>query len=113
MLPDLHRGIAPEQKLNRPARPERLGSERLVAQFERDGGGNCSMLDRFGEALVESVQARGDAFVCDGEDLGVRYGAIGISAVAAAVRYAGDGKNQAYAPVVHRVEKRFTEAAAS
>ena len=47
------------------------------------------------------------------EDLGIRYGAIGISAVAAAVRYAGDGKNQAYAPVVHRVEKRFTEAAAS
>jgi hypothetical protein len=47
------------------------------------------------------------------EDLGVRYGAIGISAVAAAVRYAGDAKNLAYAPVVHRVEKRFTEAAAS
>ena len=47
------------------------------------------------------------------EDLGGRYGAIGISAVAAAVRYAGDAKNGAYAPVVHRVEKRFTEVAAS
>jgi hypothetical protein len=46
-------------------------------------------------------------------DLGRRYGAIGISAVAAAVRYAGDRKNQAYAPVVHRVEKRFTEVAAA
>ena len=47
------------------------------------------------------------------EDLGIRYGAIGISAVAAAVRYAGAAKNQAYAPVVHQVERRFTEAAAS
>jgi hypothetical protein len=28
-----------------------------------------------------------------------RYGAIGISAVAAAVRYQGDAKNAAYAPV--------------
>lgn len=47
------------------------------------------------------------------EDLGVRYGAIGIASVAAAVRYAGDSKNQAYAPVVHRVETRFTEVAAA
>jgi hypothetical protein len=46
-------------------------------------------------------------------DLGVRYGAIGIASVAAACRYAGTAKNQAYAPVAHRVEKRFTEAAAS
>ena len=28
-----------------------------------------------------------------------RYGAIGISAVAAAARYQGDAKNSAYAPV--------------
>ncbi|MEW6451975.1 MAG: hypothetical protein AB1490_15070 [Pseudomonadota bacterium] len=47
------------------------------------------------------------------EDLGVRYGAIGIASVAAACRYAGEAKNQAYAPVAHRVEARFTEAAAS
>ena len=47
------------------------------------------------------------------EDLHVRYGAIGISAVAAAVRYAGDTKNQAYAPVAHRVETRFTDVAAA
>jgi hypothetical protein len=45
------------------------------------------------------------------EDLGVRYGAIGISAVAAAARYAGDGKNKAY-PVAPRIEERFEEAAA-
>jgi hypothetical protein len=46
-------------------------------------------------------------------DLGVRYGAIGISAVAAAVRYAGDTKNHAYAPVDHHIEERFTEVAAA
>ena len=31
-------------------------------------------------------------------DLDRRYGAIGISAVAAAVRYQSDGKNPEYAP---------------
>ena len=35
------------------------------------------------------------------------YGAIGISAVAAALRYAGVSKNPAYAPVAHRKETRF------
>jgi hypothetical protein len=34
------------------------------------------------------------------------YGQIGISAVAAAARYQGDAKNQAYAPVVIRSDKR-------
>ena len=46
-------------------------------------------------------------------DLGGRYGAIGISAVAAAVRYAGDTKNQAYAPVVHRVDSHLVAFAFS
>ena len=32
-------------------------------------------------------------------ELDPRYGKIGISAVAAAVRYRGDSKNPAYAPV--------------
>jgi hypothetical protein len=32
-------------------------------------------------------------------DLDARYGEIGISAVAAAVRYKGDTRNPAYAPV--------------
>ena len=41
-----------------------------------------------------------------------RYGAIGISAVAAALRYAGVAKNPAYAPVVHRRDARFAELAA-
>lgn len=34
------------------------------------------------------------------------YGQIGISAVAAAVRYQGDAKNWAYAPVVLRPDER-------
>lgn len=33
-------------------------------------------------------------------ELDARYGKIGISAVAAAVRYRGDSKNPVYAPVV-------------
>ena len=41
-----------------------------------------------------------------------RYGKIGISAVAAALRYQGKTKNTAYAPVVHRVTDRTLEASA-
>jgi hypothetical protein len=41
-----------------------------------------------------------------------RYGEIGISAVAAAVRYRCENKNPAYAPVVHRLSKRDEEALA-
>jgi hypothetical protein len=40
------------------------------------------------------------------------YGSIGISAVAAALRYAGTSKNPAYAPAVHRPESRFAGQAA-
>ncbi len=39
------------------------------------------------------------------------YGQIGISAVAAAARYQGAGKNPAYAPVVNRWDDRAGEAA--
>jgi hypothetical protein len=39
------------------------------------------------------------------EDLGGRYGKIGIPAVAAALPYQSDAKNSAYAPVVHREEE--------
>ena len=41
-----------------------------------------------------------------------QYGEIGISAVAAAVRYQSDSKNQAYAPVVARYDERSDEFAA-
>lgn len=45
-------------------------------------------------------------------NLAGRYGKIGISAVAAALRYSDAGKNPAYAPVVPRVDLRFSERAA-
>lgn len=48
----------------------------------------------------------------DKTNLTLCYGAIGISSVAAAVRYAGGAKNPAYAPVVHRNDDRFADAAA-
>lgn len=44
-------------------------------------------------------------------NLSYRYGTIGIECVAAAVRYAGSGKNPAYAPVTQRVDQRFLESA--
>jgi hypothetical protein len=40
-----------------------------------------------------------------------RYGAIGISAVAAAARYQGAAKNPAYAPVVNAWHEPADEAA--
>jgi hypothetical protein len=40
-----------------------------------------------------------------------RYGQIGISAVAAAVRYQGTAKNPAYAPVAIKWTERAEEAA--
>jgi hypothetical protein len=39
------------------------------------------------------------------------YGQIGISAVAAAARYQGAGKNPAYAPVANRWDDRIEGAA--
>lgn len=42
-------------------------------------------------------------------NLDYRYGEIGILAVAAAMRYAGDGKNPADAPVAPRIDQRFIE----
>jgi hypothetical protein len=40
-----------------------------------------------------------------------RYGEIGISAVAAALRYQSEVKNPAYAPVAAQPEKWLSEAA--
>ena len=42
-------------------------------------------------------------------NLAGRYGKIGISAVAAALRYSDAGKNPAYAPVVLRTNLRLME----
>ena len=45
------------------------------------------------------------------ENLHERYGEIGISAVAAALVFQGDGKNPAYAPITPRYDQRYAEAA--
>jgi hypothetical protein len=45
-------------------------------------------------------------------NLTVRYGKIGIPAVAAALRYCDAGKNPAYAPVVPLANHRLMERAA-
>ena len=45
-------------------------------------------------------------------ELDARYGKIGISAVAAALRYASESKNPAYAPAVLRVVRSADEAVA-
>lgn len=41
-----------------------------------------------------------------------RYGEIGISALAAALRYLGETKNPAYAPVERQPDERYEDAAA-
>jgi len=41
----------------------------------------------------------------EAQNLEVRYGKIGISAVAAAVRYQSEPKNMAYAPVAPRSDR--------
>lgn len=48
-----------------------------------------------------------------GDQLDKRYGAIGISAVAAAVRYQCDGKNLAYAPAAPAAAPREDADAAA
>jgi hypothetical protein len=45
-------------------------------------------------------------------ELDPRFGKIGISAVAAALRYASDAKNPAYAPAAESVKPPTDEAAA-
>jgi hypothetical protein len=45
-------------------------------------------------------------------ELNPRFGKIGISAVAAAMRYAGDARNPVYAPAKPRAAEAADEAAA-
>jgi hypothetical protein len=46
----------------------------------------------------------------DEPNLDSRYGEIGISAVAAALRYQSEMKNPAYAPAVHELDEQAVEA---
>ena len=59
------------------------------------------------EASQERVRSEGPR---EQTNLDYRYGEIGILAVAAAVRYAGDGKSPADAPAAPRIDQRFVES---
>jgi hypothetical protein len=48
--------------------------------------------------MMRSTKAQAEQTRTREAELDVRYGKIGISAVAAALRYQSDGKNPAYAP---------------
>jgi hypothetical protein len=61
------------------------------------------------ERSHERIQDQGR---CEQTNLEVRYGEIGISAVAAAVRYADVTKKPADALAAPRVDQRFVEFAA-
>ncbi len=54
---------------------------------------------------AETLAARSEA-TDSGRDLDRQYGTIGISAVAAALRYRGDTKNPAYAPARAQANRR-------
>jgi hypothetical protein len=67
--------------------------------------------------MAEKITAKNKAREASGENAGNialdrRYRQIGISAVAAAVRYQGVAKNPAYAPAPTKWHKLFAEAAA-
>ena len=66
---------------------------------------------KLNDAAPSSEQRKGEQR--KGEDLGGRYGKIGIPAVAAALPYQSDAKNPAYAPVVHRYEEWRSEMVAA
>jgi hypothetical protein len=70
------------------------------------------MTDVFAGTTKKTAQGTDTTgFASEGTALDCRYGQIGISAVAAAVRYQGAAKNSAYAPVAPRRDDRFEEAA--
>ena len=65
------------------------------------------------EPMAGQVQRQTDLLRRETPNLAGRYGAIGISAVAAALRYSDAGKNPAYAPVVPRFNRRLAEEMAA
>lgn len=61
--------------------------------------------------VIAKKAKKTDGSANEGTSLDCRYGQIGISAVAAAVRYQGAAKNPAYAPVAIRLDDRIEHAA--
>jgi hypothetical protein len=72
------------------------------------------MRDAFAELAKNMSPNKGNDRKIDraGTALAGCYGKIGISAVAAAARYQGSGKNPAYAPTSNKWRDRIAEAAA-
>jgi hypothetical protein len=98
------------------------GYGRIVAHFRRtrylpprhrkDGNGVSRMNDISAELAVKTAHQRGSRqAAAENIALQLCYGQIGISAVAAAVRYQGDAKNPAYAPAVLKWDERALTAA--
>lgn len=61
--------------------------------------------------MMRSTTAQAEQTRTREAELDVRYGKIGISAVAAALRYQSDAKNPAYAPSESNDRERAYEAA--
>jgi len=72
------------------------------------------MLDAFADSAKKTSPKKGNdrRIHSEGMALAGCYGQIGISAVAAAVRYQGSAKNPAYAPASNKWRDRIAEAAA-
>jgi hypothetical protein len=72
------------------------------------------MQDAFADFVKKTAAKKGNDRKTDSESTALAgcYGQIGISAVAAAVRYQGSTKNPAYAPVSTKWRDRIAEAAA-
>jgi hypothetical protein len=72
------------------------------------------MHDAFADLAKKTDPKKGDNHEIHGEGtvLAGCYGQIGISAVAAAVRYQGGAKNPAYAPTSSKWRDRIAEAVA-
>jgi hypothetical protein len=69
--------------------------------------------DKAKKPAEKTAETAGEAarFASEKTSLDCRYGQIGISAVAAAVRYQGAAKNPAYAPAAIKWDVRAEEAA--
>ena len=83
-----------------------------IATPEREMG--FDMRETAAELAKNTVAPRGNDRTLAGESVALdrRYGQIGISAVAAAVRYQGSAKNPAYAPTSTKWRDALAEVAA-
>jgi hypothetical protein len=68
-----------------------------------------TMTANTGVEPAQGPQARPPRTGQGSADLDVRYGEIGIVAVAAALRYSGVGKRRADAPATRPIDQRFIE----